>query len=294
LSAAPSRSIKIAVFSLLVLIWGTTWFVVKIGVEAYPPFFSITARFLLAGGLFLILLRVRRIPIPRDPELHVLFLVVGILSYTMSYGVVYWGEQYVSSGLAAVVFSLFPIFTGILAHRFLDHEKIGPLRLAGLLVSLAGIVVINLSDLSQFHPRAPLAALLMVISPAASAVAAIMSKRRVQEIHPFVFSAVPMIYAGLINLVIYLLFERHIRIEWSTTGTLTIVYLATFGTMVTFGFYFWLLRHMEVGKIALIAYLTPIVALAVGTYLGGETVTPAILGGTALVLAGVGVTSRAK
>jgi drug/metabolite transporter (DMT)-like permease len=289
-----SRGLILLVFFALVLIWGSTWYVIRIGLESYPPFFSLTVRFLVAGPALLLVMKLRKDPIPWQLRHQPFFFGVGFLSFVMSYGVVYWGEQYVPSGLAAVVFGLFPIFVGVVGHFFLPEERMGWARLAGLALGLGGIAVINSGDLALLHPLAPVAALVIVISPFVSALANVLTKRVIHDYPILAFSALPMTYGGLCHVILWRVFERDVPLRWAWPGVFSIAYLTILGSMVTFAGYFWLLRRIAAGRAALVAYLTPLVALAIGAFVGGEAITLPILIGTALVLSGVAIANRAQ
>jgi drug/metabolite transporter (DMT)-like permease len=160
-------------------------------------------------------------------------------------------------------------------------------------IGLGGIVVINSADLAQIHPRAPLAALLVTVGPLVTAVSTVLSKRRMGEFPALAFAALPITYAGLIHLGLWGLLERDLPLDWSWPGIASIAYLTVLGSLVTFGGYFWLLRRIEVNRVNLIAYLTPLVALGVGHVAGGETVTLHTLAGAAMVITGVAIANRA-
>lgn len=281
-----------AVFLALVLLWGSTWWVITVGLRTLPPFLSLSLRFLIAGPALLVVLKLTGRALPFKLRDQPLMITIGLLSFAVSYGVVYWAEQYVSSGLAAVIFALFPLFTGIIAHFWLGTERLHAGKLVGLAAALGGIVVINQANLEQLHPRAPLAAMLLVLSPLSSAVAAVLSKTRVHDFPALALAGMPMVYGGAFHLGMWWVFERHLPVGWTAPAVASVLYLAVFGSMITFGGYFWLLRRMEVGRAALIAYLTPIVALAVGAILGNEPLTPTLLAGSALVLGGVALANR--
>lgn len=300
-SAAPPtpasttpRSLLLLVFFALVLIWGSTWYVIRIGLEAYPPFFSLAARFAFAGPALLLIMKLRGDPIPWQPRHQPFFFALGFLSFVTSYGVVYWGEQYVPSGLAAVVFGLFPIFVGVVGHFLLPEERLGWARLGGLALGLGGIAVINSGDLALIHPLAPVATLAIVISPFVSAVANVLTKRAVHDYPILAFSALPMTYGAICHVILWRVFERDVPLHWSWPGVLSIAYLSILGSMITFAGYFWLLKRIAAGRAALVAYLTPLIALAIGALVGGEALTLPILLGTAMVLSGVAIANRAQ
>jgi drug/metabolite transporter (DMT)-like permease len=285
----------LAVYAALALIWGTTWLAIKVSLEYLPPFFSIAVRFLVAGFTIIIIMKLRGEKIPWEPRHQPFFIMLGILSFVVSYGIVYWGEQYITSGLTAVIFALLPLFTGIVAHFLLERkEPLGIGRLIGLIIGLGGIVVINAADLTQLHPMAPLAAVLIVLSPISTAFSTVISKRRMEDYTPLAFAGMPMLYGGLINIPLWLIVERHRSISWAWEGIAATAYLTVLGSVVTFIGYFWLLRRMEVNRANLLAYITPVVALAVGHFFAGETLTPFMLLGSILVLTGVAVANRAR
>jgi drug/metabolite transporter (DMT)-like permease len=292
--APRNRLLTAAIFASMVLIWGTTWLVIRIGLEYYPPFFSLAVRFLIAGPLFLLIMKLRGDPIPWRLRDQPVFLAVGLFTFVISFGIVYWGEQYLSSGLTAVIFALMPLFTGVQAHYLLANEPLRPQKLIGLLIALVGILVINLADLGQIHPKAPLAAGLMIISPFIVALATVISKRSLDRYPHLAFSALPMTYGGIAHLILWWILERNLALPWSWPGMAAIAYLTFFGSMITFASYYWLLERIEVSKLNLTAYLTPLIALFVGYAFGGEKLTPRMMLGAALVFAGIAVATRVR
>jgi len=291
-SSTPPGSILAVVFGTLVLVWSSTWIAIKIGLGYYPPFLALTFRFLIAGPVLILVMKLSGIAIPWQPRHQPFFLGIGLLSFVTSFGVVYWGEQYVTSGLAAVLFATLPLLTGLVSLVLLREERLGRARFAGLLLGLAGVVVINVSDLRQIHPRAPLAAVVILIGPLATAVSTVLSKRRARDFPPLAMAAIPMIYGGIIDAAIWFLFERDRPVRWETPGVLSLLYLTLIGSVVTFGLYYWLLSHVEVGRANLVAYLTPVFALTIGSVVAHEPVTGGILVGGALVLSGVALAGR--
>jgi drug/metabolite transporter (DMT)-like permease len=200
----------------------------------------------------------------------------------------------VPSGLAAVVFGLFPIFVGVVGHFLLPEERMGWARVAGLVVGLGGIAVINSGDLALLHPLAPIAALALVISPFVSALANVLTKRVVHDFPILSFSALPMTYGGICHVILWRVLEHDLPLRWSWSGVLSIAYLTILGSMITFAGYFWLLRRIAAGRAALIAYFTPLIALLIGNLVGGEAITLPTLIGTAMVLSGVAIANRAQ
>lgn len=290
-SDSPPRLWAGLLFAFMAFIWGSTWLVIKEGLHYYPPFFSIAVRFIIAGPFFLVFMKMRREPIPWHLRHQPFFFLIGLLSFIVSYGVVYWSEQYITSGLASIIFAVMPLLTGVVA-RFVIKEQLGPLKLAGLVIGLGGIAVINSSDLSQIDPKAPLAAFVLLISPIVVAVASVLCKQRSRDHSPFAFAAFPMIYGAIGNIILWLLLERDQALAWSWPGVAAIAYLTIFGSIITFGGYYWLLRHFEVGRLNLLAFLTPLVAVTMGVVLADEILSVRMLVGAAVVLIGVAMANH--
>jgi drug/metabolite transporter (DMT)-like permease len=293
MSGKPFTPWMFVLFGGLVLIWGSTWLVIRIGLESFPPFFSLAVRFGLAGPAFFLLMKLRREKIPWGREHQPFFLAIAFLSFITSYGVVYWAEQYISSGLASVLFALMPLLSGVIAH-FWIRERLGPARIAGLVLGLLGAVVINSSDLRQMHPKAPLAALLMLASPVVVALSTVMSKRKIDRYSSLAMAGLPMTYGAVFHFILFLLLERDAPLTWSLPGVLSILYLTFFGSLLTFWGYYFLLRRVEVARVNLLAYLTPIVAIVLGYLFAGEVMTLQMAAGSMLVLIGVGIASRPR
>jgi len=119
-------------FGLLAFIWGSTWLVIKVGLADLPPFLAAGLRFALAGGILAALARARKIPFPRGRREHALLLGVGMTMFWASYGIVYWAEQFIPSGLTAVLFATHPFFTLLLAHPVLATERITARKALGV------------------------------------------------------------------------------------------------------------------------------------------------------------------
>ncbi len=269
------------------MIWGTTWSVIQIGLQSIPPFTGVALRFAISGALLLGLARARGIRLGQSRRERRLWWVNGLLGFAVAYGVVYWAEQWVPSGLAAVLFAVYPLIVAILAHFFLTSERLHPREVVGILLGFTGVGVIFLEDFTALGgPQVAVAALVMLLSPLASGSASVCIKRWGQGIHPFSIAAVPMLVAAGAMAILALVLERGASITWDRTAVLTLLYLSIVGSALTFSLYFWLLSHLPAKRLALIAYVIPVVAVGIGV-LRGEPFTLQILAGSAVVVLGV-------
>jgi drug/metabolite transporter (DMT)-like permease len=291
--AAAGRGHLIGGFLLLTVIWGTTWAAIRIGLQGVPPFTGVAVRFTIAGALLLALAPALGVRLGRGRHEVALWGANGVLSFCLSYSIVYWSEQYIPSGLAAVLFATYPLFVAALAHFLLAGERLTAVAGAGLVLGFAGVAVLFSDDLSRLG-GSPVrhAALVMLVAPLVSAVASVVIKRWGSDLHPLSLSAVPMLIAGLVMGAVALLVERHRPLVVDLRSVGALLYLAILGSAVTFTIYYWLLARVPATRLALMSYLIPIVAVAVGAVLFDEPLRPRLLAGSALILAGVVTVSR--
>ncbi len=291
-SQAPPRWLIVSAFGLLCLIWGTTWSMIQIGLQGIPPFAGVSIRFAIAAVILIGFCRLKRIPLGTSRTEWILWVVNAILAFAVSYGVVYWAEQWLPSGLTSVLFATYPLFVAVLAHLFLPAERIGWIEAVGIVTAFGGVALIYSEDLSALGgPQVATAAAVMLLSPAAASVASVSIKRWGSEIHPFSMASVPMALTAVVMGVVAFVFERDRSITWNVTSVGALLYLALLGSAVTFSIYYWLLVHLPAKRLALIAYTIPIVAVLIGA-LRGEPMTARILAGSALVIGAVALTTQ--
>src|SRR6266850_2317595 len=152
------------VWLLLCCIWGSTWLFIKLGLEDLPPLTFAGIRFLIATIVLLFLVALRRLPFPRQRRDFMLLAGTGILSFSVNYGLVFWGEQYISSGLAALLQSMLPAFGLIIAHYYLPGEPMTLPRIAGVVMGVIGVGGIFSNQLQVSGPKALCGIVALVLS----------------------------------------------------------------------------------------------------------------------------------
>jgi drug/metabolite transporter (DMT)-like permease len=291
---SPSRRLITAALALLCLVWGSTWAVIQIGLAGIPPLAGVSIRFAIAGVLLLLFAFYMAIPLGRLRKEWWLWLINGTLAFSASYGVVYWSEQWLPSGLTAILFATYPLFVAILAHFALPAESLRFPEVIGALLGFGGVAVIFSEDLSALGGAAvAMAAVVMMVSPIVSAVSSVAVKRWGEGVHPLSLTAIPMLLAAFIMGSLSLGMERDASFIWNRVSVAALLYLALFGSALTFTVYYWLLSHLPVKKLALIAYIIPIEAVVIGIF-RGEPMTLKILAGSALVVFGVALAVTKK
>lgn len=278
----------------LCFIWGSTWIVIKIGLEVLPPFLGAAFRFGSASIILFGLAFAKGIEMPRTLKTHLGLLLLGLFGIGMSYGAVYWGEQYIPSGLSAVLFSTHPLFVMGVAHVVIHAEPITPRKALGAIVSFVGVVLIFQTDLQFTHPLGLLAAAVTLLSPISAASSNVAIKRWGHHIDPYILSAFPMGYASILLATTSFATEDLSRVSWTPTAVASVLYLSIFGSVIAFIMLYTLLKQVPVSLLALISYTFPVVAVALGYLVLGETLEPQAILGAVAIVAGIAVATTAR
>ena len=285
------------VWLLLCLIWGSTWLFIKLGLKDLPPLTFAGIRFVIAALILFSLIAVRHVPLPRSRRDLLLLAVTGILSFTLNYGLVFWGEQYISSGLAALLQSTLPAFGLIIAHYYLPGERMTLPRIVGVLLGVFGVGVVFSNQLQVAGPRALLGSAALVLSAFCAAYANVLVKTYALNLQPSVLAAGQMLFGLVPLLLLGIPLEGNpLKFHWTPIAVLSLFYLAIVGTVIAFLLYYWLMHNMDVTKTMLIALVTPVVAVILGMLILKEELHWRTLLGGAMIICGIGliVTRRSR
>lgn len=285
----PSQKLRIvAAYITLCVVWSSTWLVIKVGLEDLPPVSFAAIRFLLA---FLVLVAVslgRPLFWPKRREDWTLLAFTGVLMFSINYGLLFWGEQHISSGLAAVLQAMIVIFGLFFAHYLLPSEPLRWPRVLGAILSGAGVALICGRLMDHGGWLAFWAGLGVVIGGAGAAFSNVLLKRRALELAPAMIAGWQMLFGTVPMLLLGLVIDGNpLRFHWSGRAIFCLLYLAIIGSALTFLLLYWLLPRMRVNSLQSISLITPPGAVAIGWLLGGETFSLWSLLGGVLVMLGV-------
>lgn len=276
----------------LVLVWGSTWLAVKIGLETAPPFWFATIRFIIAFVVLGAIILLKRPDYSLVKKNLGKIFTAGFLAYGFCYATIYWGQRFISSGTASVLFASIPFFVALFSVRMLPDEKVTPIKVIGMVLGFSGLVVIFFGDISLHGSDALWGATMIVVSSSAAGFTAVFVKRHLREVDSLLLTHTQMIPGLLFLLILALIFEDFSAFDLSANTILPALYLAIFGTAFAFWGYFYLLARINAVKLSLIGFLTPVIALCLGWLVLDETITIRFAGGIALVLAGIWFASR--
>lgn len=255
-----------ALFALYI-IWGSTYFVIRIGVESWPPLMMAGVRFLAAGILLMafLLLRGHKLP-PLRPLLNA--ALIGLLLLAVGNGMVTVAEhQNVPSGIAAVVVATVPLFTLCFSRLF--GIKTRKLEWVGIAIGLAGIIMLNSGGNLSGNPWG---AILILIGSISWAFGSVYGSRITLPVG-MMAGAIEMLAAGVVLMIASMIAGEKLTALPSLSGFLAVGYLALFGSIIAINAYMYLIRNVSPALATSYAYVNPVVAVLLGTGLGGETLS---------------------
>jgi drug/metabolite transporter (DMT)-like permease len=239
-----------------------------------------------------VIIQLKGIRLPRSRREWGLLSYTGLLTITLNYALVFWGEQYISSGLAALLSATVPLFGLPLAHRYLHTEPLTSWKVAGVVLGLVGVAIVFSGELGVGGPIALWASAGIVLAALATAHAGVLIKAAGTHIEPSVMAGVQMAGGCVPLLLGGLTLERSpLHVDWTPLALTCLAYLTIVGSVIAFLMYYWLIRHMHVSGVLMIPLVTPLVAVLIGVLFAGETVGwhtalggMAIIGGVALTI----------
>ena len=277
------------VWLILCGIWGSTWLFIKLGLADLPPLTFAGIRFLFASLILIVLILARGVRWPRQRKDWVVIAVVGFLQFSLNYGLVFWGEQRISSGLAAVLQSTFPAFGLVIAHFYLPDEPVTAKKVVGVLLGFAGVAIVFSQQLSIAGQSALLGSIALVLSALCGSYGNVLVKAYGTQIDPFVLAAGQMVCGFPPLLALGIAAEGNpFRLHWSGTAILALAYLVVVGSVMAFTLFYWLVRHMDVLNTMLISLVTPVVALVLGMIVLHEQINWRLFAGAACIISGIG------
>lgn len=278
------------VWLILCGIWGSTWLFIKIGLADLPPFTFAGLRFVLASAILGSMILIRRARWPRTRSEWYLIAVSGLLQFTLNYGLVFWGEQHISSGLAAVLQSTFPLFGLVIAHIYLPSERITTLKVVGVLLGILGVGIIFSDQLTIAGSMALLGSIALVLSAVFGSYSNVLVKKYGGKIDPQILAATQMVCGFVPLLAVGFATEGNpLRFRWTVPALLSLMYLVIVGSVIAFALYYWLVRNMDVTKGMLIALVTPVVAVVLGMIVLDEKLNWRLVAGSGCIMLGLGL-----
>lgn len=269
-------------YLLLVLLWGSTWAAIRVGVTSVPPFVFAFERAAVVSIVLTGLSLAMGLRFPRDRRTLAAAAFAGVINTGTSWAIIFWAEQYVPSGLVAVFGAAGPIWTAMLAHFLVHGDRLSALKIVGLVSGVVGIVVLVGAPDPGSRPEAFLATILLALMPISWAFGTIVQVRVLRHGSPLPLVAVGT-WTGAVVLLPFALTEVGQPSAWSLEVAVAFAYLVVLGSCVGLVLQLWLTRRLRPTTMTLSQVLISAQALVIGAIVLGESITWRMVAGAALV-----------
>jgi drug/metabolite transporter (DMT)-like permease len=286
----PATWKTLLAFAIIYFVWGSTFLAIRVGVREVPPLLFAAMRFLVAG-LVLFGWMIARGERPPSTRQWTSISLLAVVIFVLDYGSLFWAEQRVPSGIAAVMLATIPAFMALSEVFFLGTQRL-TLRLGiALLIGIAGVAMLMSPWLRlSGAPIDPLGAAALIFASISWSVASTLTRKLPLPDSKVMSSGAQMLAGGIFLTITAAAFgEFHNFHPSNVSGGawLSLLYLIVAGSIIGFTAYVWLIHHQSPTKVGTYAYVNPVVAVLVGYFLGGEPLAPRTIVGTALVLVSV-------
>jgi drug/metabolite transporter (DMT)-like permease len=281
-----------AAYILMVLLWGSTWAAIKIGVAEVPPYVFAFERAVAVASMLTVTVVVLRQSFPRTRETLLASGISGLFNIGTSWALIFWAEQFVPSGLVAVFGAMAPVWTAIVAHFFVHGDRLSRLKVVALVLGLVGTALLVGAPAASEGPNALLATVLLAVMPISWAVAAILIARFLSRESPIAVVGVGT-WVGALFLLPLALTQVTQPQHWDGRSIVAFAYLVVGGSCIGLVLNAWLYRKLRPTTVTLSQVLIPTQALLIGGLALGEEFSLRMLAGAALVVSAVAVNARA-
>ncbi|HEX2330099.1 MAG TPA: EamA family transporter [Candidatus Angelobacter sp.] len=276
----------------LCCIWGSTWLAIRVAVQYIPPLEAAAVRFLAAGLLLLGMAAAQRRRWPHGQQQWNTLVVLSLTFLAIPYGLVFWAEQYVSSGMTAVLFSAFPLVVALLT-PLMTGKKVPRQAVFAMLVACGGLAYLFYDGLGNDR-KALLGGIAVVAAVLISSWSLVYAKDRLQHVDAVVSSTFQLLFGSVALLWATWALESHKHAVWNQSAVLAVAFLVLFGSCAAFVIYYWLLKHMQPYQLSTLNLVFPIIAVIEGAVLQHEHVGVLMVIAMTLVLGAVFVALRAQ
>jgi drug/metabolite transporter (DMT)-like permease len=287
-------------FACVYIFWGSTYLAIRFGVQVISPFVLGSVRFLIAGPLMLGICAARGLKLRQTPRDFAMLLVIGILVLGIGNQGVVWAEQYLASGLAALLVAVIPLYVALIEVILPGGEGLRARGWAGIGIGFAGLVALLWPGLREgLHSRSGmlLGSIVCILAAFSWTCGSVLSRRAKLAASAFVAAGWEMLFAGVFNCALIFVIEGRnslARAHFSMQAFWSILWLIIFGSLVGYSAYIYLLDNVPVAKVSTYAYINPIVAVILGAIFLRERLVPVEYLGMAAILIAVYLVTSSK
>ena len=269
------------------IVWGTTYLAIRIGVENLPPVLFTGLRWIAAGPIMLVFLLIKKYKLPNKNDMFHLG-IIGLLLLGGGNGLVVYAEQWVPSGLTALLITTVPFWVVGLEATVPQGKKINLTIILGLIMGLAGVSIIFGGDLKNLFDASHIGGIIgLMFAVFLWSAGTVYSKHKKVTVHPLMGAAIQMIIAGIVMTASGLIIGEGNTLHFTTNGFYAYLYLVIFGSLIGYSSYVYAIAHLPISLVATYAYVNPIIALFLGWLVLGENISHWIVLAAVIILCGV-------
>jgi drug/metabolite transporter (DMT)-like permease len=279
-------------WTAICIIWGTTYLAIRVGVKDMPPLLFAGLRWIIAGPIFLFFLKLRGFQLPRREDLkHI--AVVGLLLLGVGNGLVAFSEQWLPSGLTALLITTMPFWIVGIESFLPNGSSLNIQIISGLILGLAGVGFILGVDLKILLNSSYLSGIAaLMIGVLGWSTGTIYSKHIKVKVHPLMNAAVQMCFAGFALIIISGLLGEYPRFYFTRDSFLAFLYLLVFGAFIAYGAYIYVIDHLPISFVSTYAYINPVIALYLGWLILGENLDANLIIASLVILIAVYIVKK--
>jgi len=269
----------------IILIWSTTPLAIKWSGEGPGFLFGLSARMLIGTLICLIIMAFMRVRLDWKKEALLTYLAasLGIFGSMLC---VYWGAQYITSGMVSVLFGLTPLLTSVFAAIILRENSLNAIKLFGIFLALCGLVLVFYTDIAKSE-IVYVGILAVIGATLLHSLSTVLIKKIGSQLPGIVINTGSLLISSFLFILVWLITDSELPQTLTLKSGGSILYLGVFGNVVGFTLYFYALKNMDASKIGLIPLITPVLALILGYVLNSETIGWTLISGTALIMLGL-------
>lgn len=269
------------------IIWGTTYLFIRIGVETIPPMLFAGFRWIIAGIILLSILRLSGKQFPKKEDLiHI--AIIGIALLGLGNGLVVVGEQWIESGLAALLITTVPFWMVGLESFLPNGSKLNWMIIAGLIIGSLGVGLIFGGNIKYIFETKYLVGVLSILGAVVSwSGGSVYSKYKKLNVHPLMSASVQMLIAGSLQLILGLFLGEFNNLHFTSSGLMSLGYLVIMGSIFGYGSYIYAIEHLPLSLVSTYAYVNPVIALLLGWIFLNEEMNLFIAIASVVIISGV-------
>ena len=271
-------------YIIVILVWATTPLGIKWSSEGFTPLSGVFWRILIAAVVSMLLAKLMRVAVPFHRKALYSYGAANIGLF-LGIGATYAGAAYLPSGMISVLFGLSPIISSVIARYVLDEPPFGGVQWVAFLLALTGLLIVFNGDISVVN-QDPVGLLLILFAVVCFCLSGVLIKRINEPLHPIAQTSGSLMVAAPLFGVVYIVVGESVP-DIPEKAAIAIVYLALFGSILGFFCYFYVLQKLPATSVALTTLITPVLAIALGVYLNGESLSLSVVFGAVLIGGGL-------